>query len=126
SEFDALFIRETTQVNHHTYRFARRAANEGLVVVDDPESILTCGNKVYLAELLARKGIPIPRTIIVDGGNIDQVGTELGFPCVLKMPDAAFSEGVVKVDDEKSLRRKIEDYLDSSALVVAQEFLPTK
>ena len=29
AEFDALFIRETTGVNHHTYRFARRAAAEG-------------------------------------------------------------------------------------------------
>ncbi|HEX7381247.1 MAG TPA: RimK-like ATPgrasp N-terminal domain-containing protein, partial [Nevskiaceae bacterium] len=26
AEYDALFIRETTAVNHHTYRFARRAA----------------------------------------------------------------------------------------------------
>ncbi|MGZ5302754.1 MAG: RimK family protein, partial [Bacteroidia bacterium] len=51
-EYDALFIRETTNVNHYTYRFARRAAIEGLVVMDDPESILRCSNKVYLAELL--------------------------------------------------------------------------
>ena len=29
AEFDALFIRETTAVNHHTYRFARRARAEG-------------------------------------------------------------------------------------------------
>src|SRR5690606_11578313 len=50
SEFDALFIRETTYVNHHTYRFSRRAASEGLVVIDDPVSILRCTNKVYLAE----------------------------------------------------------------------------
>src|SRR5205823_888851 len=41
-EFDALFIRETTAVNHHTFRFARRAAAEGLVIIDDPESILRC------------------------------------------------------------------------------------
>ena len=39
-EFDALFIRETTSVNHHTYRFSRRAFAEGLVVIDDPRSIL--------------------------------------------------------------------------------------
>jgi glutathione synthase/RimK-type ligase-like ATP-grasp enzyme len=125
AEFDALFIRETTHVNHHTYRFARQAVNEGLIVVDDPESILTCGNKVYLAELLSRKKIPIPRTIVVDRGNVDQVGSELGFPCVLKLPDAAFSQGVVKVDDEEALTRKIDEFLESSALVVAQEFLPT-
>ena len=29
AEFDALFIRETTNVHHHTYRFARRAFAEG-------------------------------------------------------------------------------------------------
>ncbi|MEZ5450398.1 MAG: RimK-like ATPgrasp N-terminal domain-containing protein [Thiolinea sp.] len=34
-EYDALFIRETTALNHHTYRFARKAAAEGLVVIDD-------------------------------------------------------------------------------------------
>src|SRR5690606_28318399 len=54
AEFDALFIRETTAVNHHTFRFAQRAAAEGMVVIDDPDSILRCTNKVYLAELLDR------------------------------------------------------------------------
>src|SRR5690606_33225297 len=54
AEFDALFIRETTRVNHHTYRFSRRAVAEGLVVIDDPLSILRCTNKVYLAELMTR------------------------------------------------------------------------
>ena len=29
AEFDALFIRETTRVDHHTYRFASRAAGPG-------------------------------------------------------------------------------------------------
>jgi glutathione synthase/RimK-type ligase-like ATP-grasp enzyme len=125
AEFDALFIRETTHVNHHTYRFARRAAREGLVVMDDPESILKCTNKAYLAELLTRKKIRIPRTIIVHRDNIDAIGAQLGFPCILKLPDAAFSLGVVKVDDEASLRNKVGEFLGQSELVVAQEFLPT-
>ncbi len=64
-EFDALFMRATTSVDHFTYRFARRAAAEGLVVIDDPVSILRCTNKVYLAELLTRHGVPTPRTVIV-------------------------------------------------------------
>src|SRR3546814_5982068 len=62
AEFDALFIRETTAVNHHTYRFARRAAREGLVVVDDPLSILRAANKVFLAQLLERHCILQPQT----------------------------------------------------------------
>jgi glutathione synthase/RimK-type ligase-like ATP-grasp enzyme len=60
-EFDALFIRETTAVNHHTYRLARRAQHEGLVVIDDPLSILRCTNKVFLAELLQKNKISTPR-----------------------------------------------------------------
>ena len=47
-EFDALFIRETTSVNHHTYRFSRRAFTEGLVVIDDPRSSLNAPTKFIL------------------------------------------------------------------------------
>lgn len=125
AEFDALFIRETTQVNHHTYRFARRAAAEGLVVIDDAESILRCANKVYMAEVMARNNVRMPRTLIVHRDNVDEIGPTLGFPCVLKQPDAAFSQGVVKVLNEEELARHVEDFLAKSELLIAQEFLPT-
>ncbi len=125
AEFDALFIRETTQVNHHTYRFARRAATEGLVVMDDAESILKCANKVYLAELLVRNKVPAPKTMIVHSDNIDEIAPTLGYPVVLKQPDAAFSQGVVKCENEKILRERVEEFLAKSELVIAQEFLPT-
>jgi glutathione synthase/RimK-type ligase-like ATP-grasp enzyme len=125
AEFDALFIRETTAVNHHTYRFARRADIEGLVVMDDPESILKCSNKVYLAELLGRYKVPVPRTLVVHKDNISQIGSELGFPCILKQPDAAFSQGVVKAENEEGLADFAEQFLTKSDLLIAQEFLPT-
>jgi len=65
AEYDALFIRDTTNVNHYTYRFAQRAAAQGLVVIDDPQSIIRCSNKVYQAELFERHDISHPRTLIV-------------------------------------------------------------
>jgi hypothetical protein len=104
AEFDALFIRETTGVNHHTYRFARKAVAEGLVVIDDPESILKCTNKVYLAELLEHNKVPTPKTLIVHRGNKDSVLPQLGLPCILKQPDSSFSRGVVKVEEETELK----------------------
>ncbi len=124
-EFDALFIRETTAVNHHTFRFSRRAAAEGLVVIDDPESIVRCTNKVYLAEALLRHRIPSPRTLIVHRGNVDQIVPTLGLPCVLKQPDSSFSHGVVKVATTEELGARVEELLEKSDLLVAQEFLPT-
>ncbi|MCA8912750.1 MAG: RimK family alpha-L-glutamate ligase, partial [Planctomycetes bacterium] len=124
--FDALFIRETTSVNHHTYRFSRRAANLGLVVIDDPISILRCTNKVYLAELLDHAGIPAPRTLIAHEDNLDDVIIHLGLPCVLKRPDGAFSQGVMKAADVGQLKSVIETMLKDSDLVIAQEWMPTE
>jgi glutathione synthase/RimK-type ligase-like ATP-grasp enzyme len=125
AEFDALFIRETTYVNHHTYRFARRAASEGLVVIDDPDSIVRCTNKVFLAELLRRHRLPMPPTMVVHKGNLDSVAAEMGLPCVLKQPDSAFSLGVVKADTEQQLNDELKRLLAESELVIAQGYLPT-
>ena len=125
AEFDALFIRETTAVNHHTFRMARRAQAEGLVVIDDPDSILKCTNKVYLAELLARHKVPSPKTMIVHAGNVDEIVPTLGIPVVLKLPDSSFSAGVTKVDREADIRDRVREALAQSELIVAQEFVPT-
>lgn len=126
AEFDALFLRETTSVNHRTFRFARRAQAEGLTVIDDPESILRCTNKVFLAELLHNHKIPAPNTLIVHRGNVEQIEPVLGLPCVLKQPDSSFSQGVVKVETTAELEAAVTQLLDRSDLIVAQEFRPTE
>jgi glutathione synthase/RimK-type ligase-like ATP-grasp enzyme len=123
AEFDGLFIRETTYVNHHTYRIARRAEAEGLVVIDNPESILRCTNKVFEAEMFARHNVPSPRTVIVHRENLERAVAELGLPVVLKRPDSSFSLGVVKANDKEELTRHLTEFLKSSELVVAQEFV---
>src|SRR5690606_3802666 len=126
AEYDGLFIRETTSVNHHTFRFAQRAQAEGLAVIDDPESIIRCTNKVYLAELLKNNDILAPKSMILQKDNIAQVKKEMGYPCILKQPDSSFSIGVVKADDEKEFDREVSKLLEKSDLIVVQEFLPTE
>ena len=123
SEYDALFIRETTRVNHHTYRFARRAEREGLIVIDDPQSIVRCTNKVYLAELMSHHELPTPKALVINKHNKQRIIDEIGFPCVLKKPDTAFSVGVVKAKDEDELKEKLDDFFQESEMVVAQEFM---
>ncbi len=125
SEFDALFIRETTAVNHHTYRFSRRAAAEGLVVIDDPQSILRCTNKVYLAELLSRHNIPTPRTGILHKDNLQQVLADIGLPIILKQPDSSSSLGVHKADTAEEAHALSKLLFETSDLLIAQEFMPT-
>lgn len=127
-EFDALFIRETTAINHHTYRFARKAAAEGLVVVDDPDSILRCTNKVYLADLFHSRKVPTPRSRIFRKGNpaqLEMLEQDIGYPMVIKIPDGSFSRGVVKASNRKELESSLNDLFKKSALLLAQEFLYT-
>ncbi|MDA3921854.1 MAG: RimK family protein [Salinisphaera sp.] len=126
AEFDALFIRETTRLNHHTYAFSRRAEQEGLVVMDDPTSILRCTNKVYLAELLTRHKVGAPRAQIFGEAEVSRLPDLLGFPMVLKAPEGAFSKGVFKADDEAELAEIAARLLDDSELALAQEFMPTE
>ncbi len=126
AEFDALFLRETTAVDHYTYRFARRAEAEGLVVIDDPESIVRCTNKVYQAELFEQNGIDCPRTMVIYRESADRVAQTLGLPCVLKKPDSSFSAGVVKADTESELAAHLREFLQKSELVIAQEFVASE
>ena len=124
-EYDALLIRENTHVNDHTYRMARKAQQEGLAVMDAPDAILKCNNKVYLAEVLAAHGVPTPRTMIVHAENRDEVAARFGLPVVLKLPDSTFSMGVSKASSPGELQGKIEALLRESDLVIAQEYMPS-
>lgn len=126
AEYDALFIRETTNVNHHTFRFARKAEEEGMPVIDDSLSILRCTNKVYLAELLEARNISRPYTRVLDRKRLKTIDAELEYPMVLKVPDGSFSRGVVKVSDRKELLEVGGKLLEKSDLILAQAFMPTE
>lgn len=125
-QYDALFIRETTNVNHHTFKFAKKAESEGLVVMDDPESILRCTNKVYLSELLAANNIPTPKYYIIKKDKMSQIPTKgFEYPIIVKQPDGSFSKGVKKAKNEKELRQVLKDFFQTSELLIAQEYIPT-
>ena len=124
-QYDALFIRETTNVNHHSFRFSKKAASLGLVVIDDPESILKCTNKVYLHELLTVNKILTPKANVITEENCETLPQKMGFPFILKQPDGAFSKGVHKITDLAQYKKIRKSMFEKSDLLIAQEFLPT-
>ncbi len=127
ANYDALFIRTTTSISNHTYRFARRAQQEGMPVIDDPLSMIRCTNKVYLNELMAYNKVPVPPTVMIASPADFQLAADtLGFPLVLKIPDSSFSRGVKKVSSPDELKALATTWLEDSDLLIAQKFLPTK
>lgn len=125
-QYDALFIRETTAVNHYSFRFAQRAKAEGIVVIDDPDSIIRCSNKVYLAELLHSNNVPTPKTVLIHKHNLAEITATIQYPSILKEPDGAFSFGVIKVNDPQEMLAKATKMLEKSDLILVQEFTPTE
>ena len=129
AEYDGLFIRETTALDNHTYRFANKAEKEDMVVIDDPASILKCTNKIYLHDLLKARKLPTPKTEILyrdEPKRLAELPDLLGFPIVLKIPDGSFSRGIVKVDNVERLKAAADDLFQHTALVLAQEFMFTE
>jgi glutathione synthase/RimK-type ligase-like ATP-grasp enzyme len=127
SEFDALFIRETTTIRNHTYRFARRAAQEGMPVIDDPVSMIRCTNKIYLWERLTHAGLPVPPTIVIqDEADTEHVADALGFPVVVKIPDGSFSRGVRKAATMAELKEVVAEFFEDTDLLLAQKYVPTR
>lgn len=129
TEFDALFIRETTAIDHHTYQFARKAELEGMVVIDDPASILRCCNKVFLQDAFTYNKVPALKTISVSSSNqqtLDNIESEFSYPVVLKVPESAFSLGVFKVKNRQELAESLDKLLIKSALILVQTYMYTE
>jgi glutathione synthase/RimK-type ligase-like ATP-grasp enzyme len=124
--FDALFIRDNTTVKNHTYRFSRFAQSEGIAVIDYPDTILKCSNKVYIAELLQLMNLAAPKTMIIHQGNKQEIIETLSLPCVLKSPDSAFSLGVKKVETAADLNAVVKKMLDHSDMIIGQQYIFTE
>jgi len=130
AEYDALFIRETTSIDNHTFRFARKAEAEGMPVIDDPKSIIRCTNKVYLWECLTAKNLPTPKTIALNRyrfneQSVQHLEAELGFPMVLKIPDGSFSRGMFKCENRAEVLEAAKNLFAHSRIILGQEFMYT-
>ena len=126
AEFDALFIRATTSIDNFTYRFARRAEQEGMPVIDDTVSMIRCTNKVYLKEILEKAGLPTPQTEIVDAKtDLAVLFERLGSPVILKTPDGSFGTNMVKAKTLEELQKGARKMFKDTALIIAQAFMPT-
>lgn len=127
-QYDAIFIRATTDPRNSTYVVSRLAELHGLKVVDDSRSIAVCCNKVHLYMLMQKNRIPFPDTYFLQKNGINEkivrdLFTKLGKPIVLKAPTTSFSKHVEKVYDVNKFMKIAKKYFRRSDVVVAQEYV---
>ena len=126
AEYDALFIRETTRINHYTYRFAKKAESEGMVVIDDPAVDPALHQQGLPGRVAARARVPTPNTVILGKRDLKAAEKAIGYPMVLKVPDGSFSQGVFKAENPEQMQEYTELLFKTSELILAQEFLYTE
>ncbi len=124
-DFDALFIRDTTAVDNYTFDFALQAERNQMKVIDDVSSILTCCDKVCLAEIFHMHNVPAPKSIIINRKNAAMPISLLGYPFVLKVPDSSFCQGVFRIDTPAEYFKKIDILLPLYGTLLVQEYIPT-
>ena len=124
-EYDALFIRATTDPGNSAYIASRLAEQSGLKVIDDPHSIRTCSNKAILHDLFLKNNIPAPKSMLFAGeeGAIDSIFSMLGTPVIIKTPYTRFSSHVEKANNREEFIEISKRFLRKSKVVIVQEYI---
>ena len=97
-------------------------------MIDDPDSILRCCNKIYLQDAFSYQGVPSLKATVVsshESKELERLEQSFSYPMVLKMPEGSFSRGVFKVADRSALKEQLKEMFKESALVLVQEYLYT-
>ena len=130
SNYDAVFIRATTDPLNTAHVVSKTAWTLGLKVIDDPESIQICANKIHQYALLEKFGVPHIPTVFLNKDelhhkNIVEVFSLLGKPVVIKAPYTIFSRYVEKAACETSFRDIARRFFKKSDVLALQKFVPT-
>jgi glutathione synthase/RimK-type ligase-like ATP-grasp enzyme len=130
-KMDALFIRARTDPMNITYVAARIASFHGIPVIDDPESIQICSDKINMYSHLKKKQVSIPRTEFLSKHdlNVETVARlfdELGSPLIVKEPSTSFSLRVEKVHEVAEFFKVARRFIKMSDWIVVQQFIESR
>jgi glutathione synthase/RimK-type ligase-like ATP-grasp enzyme len=128
--YDAVFIRATTDPLFTSYIVSKTAYEYGLRVIDDPESIKICANKIHQYALFEKYDVPRIPTMFLSKDDmhhkkITEIFDTLGKPVVIKAPYTSFSRYVEKAACETSFREVSKRFFKKSDVLAIQKFTPT-
>ncbi|WP_321508509.1 ATP-grasp domain-containing protein [uncultured Methanoregula sp.] len=130
-KMDALFIRTRTDPMNVTYVASRMASFHHIPVIDDPQSIQICGDKINMYSHLIKKQVSLPRTVFLSKQDLNvecvtRLFDELGTPLILKEPSTSFSLRVEKVTDIAGFFRVARRFIRLSDWIVVQQYIESK
>jgi len=128
---DALFIRSRTDPMNISFVAAKMAEYQGIPVIDDPQSIQICSDKINMYLHLMKQDVPIPATVFLSKSDItpryvNRLFEKYGSPLVLKEPSTSFSMRVEKVQTPGEFIKVAKRFIKLSDRIVAQQYVESR
>lgn len=97
---DFIIPRTGSETSYFTLAVLRHFQRSGVAMVNGPEAVEACADKLQTLQLLSANGLPIPRTILAKFPvDVDVIERELGFPVVVKTLRSTRGAGVLLCHD---------------------------
>jgi glutathione synthase/RimK-type ligase-like ATP-grasp enzyme len=131
ARLDGLFIRSRTDPMNISFVAAKMAEFHGIPVIDDPDSIQICSDKINMYLHMMQREVPIPETLFLDkkgitSTHLNAVLDRLGTPVIVKEPSTSFSARVEKVETVTDFLRIARRFIKLSDWIVAQAFVESQ
>jgi glutathione synthase/RimK-type ligase-like ATP-grasp enzyme len=131
ARLDGLFIRSRTDPMNISFVAAKMAEFHGIPVIDDPDSIQICSDKINMYLHMMQREVPIPETLFLDkkgitSTHLNAVLDRLGTPVIVKEPSTSFSARVEKVETVTDFLRIARRFFKLSDWIVAQAFVESQ
>jgi gamma-F420-2:alpha-L-glutamate ligase len=115
-----------SMTDYFTLSVIRQLESVGVLMVNGSSAVANAQDKLYHLQLLAKEGVPIPKTMLVRFPvNADFVERELGFPIVVKTLVGTQGSGVTLFDTKSQLVDLLQfvEANNPKAQLVLQQFL---
>jgi gamma-F420-2:alpha-L-glutamate ligase len=125
----AVLVRTGSGSTYFSLAVMRQLESLGIAVINSSSSIDMVKDKLQTCQLLAKHGIPIPKTMLVRWPiNAALVASEIGFPCVVKVITGSYGKGVHLCHTLESFNRLMEfiESLNAKKTMIIQEFIDAK
>ena len=112
--------------NYFTSALMRQIEKFNIPVINSSASVLGVKDKLLTSQMLAKAGLPIPKTMMVSFPvDSELVESEIGFPCVVKFISGSKGKGVYLCETRKFFDDLMEliDNLKSRKTLIIQEYM---
>ena len=125
ANFDVVIPRIDASKTFYGLAIVRQLESMGITCINDSGAISRSRDKLNCLQILAQKGIPIPKTVFVnDPENIEQLIEAVGGAhVVIKLLEGSKGIGVVLAQDNQAAISIMEAFHSLDAKILVQEFI---